>query len=66
MTFEDKEPDARIARQFERLGAALVELSEAHVRTEAALARLAEAQANSDRKFDALIDFMRGLKDGGS
>jgi chromosome segregation ATPase len=57
---------ATTARQIDHLGAALVELTEAQTRTEAALARLAEAQAQSDRKWDALINFMRGLKDGGS
>jgi chromosome segregation ATPase len=60
------EAHIRTEAKIERLDAALVELTQAHARTENALARLAEAQANSDRKFDALIDFMRGLKDGGS
>ena len=57
---------ATSARQIDHLGAALVELTEAHGRTEAALARLAEAQAHGERRLDALIDFVRGSKDGGT
>jgi ABC-type transporter Mla subunit MlaD len=57
---------ATTARQIDHLGAALVELTEAHMRTEATVARLAEAQAHGARKLDALIDFVRGAKDGGS
>ena len=78
------ESDARIiriegmqentARQIEHLGSALVELTESHTRTQAALAEehtrtqvalreLAEAQAHSDRRLDALIDIVRGGRD---
>jgi DNA repair exonuclease SbcCD ATPase subunit len=57
---------ATTARQIDHLGAAMVELTKAHMRTEATVARLAEAQAHGERKLDALIDFVRGSKDGGS
>jgi hypothetical protein len=53
------------ARQIEHLGRALVELTEAHTRTQDALTRLAEAQAYSDGRLDALIDVVRGGKDKG-
>lgn len=51
------------ARQIEHLGNALVELTGAHERTQGALARLAESQAHSDRRLDALIDIVRGERD---
>jgi hypothetical protein len=35
-------------------------LLDAQIRTEAAFARLAESQAHSDRRLDALIDVVRG------
>ncbi|HEX8723038.1 MAG TPA: hypothetical protein VF736_20635 [Pyrinomonadaceae bacterium] len=57
---------ATTARQVEHLGAAMVELTEAHTRTEDALARLAEAQAHGERRLDALVDIVRGLKGGGA
>lgn len=57
---------ATTARQIDHLGAALVELTEAHTRTEATVARLAEAQIHAEHKLDALIDVVRGLRDGGS
>lgn len=67
------------ARQIERLGNALVELTEAQTRTqesqtrmqeaqtrmEEALRELAESQKHSDRRLDALIDIVRGGKDTG-
>jgi chromosome segregation ATPase len=51
------------ARQIEHLGRALFELTEAHTRTQEALARLAEAQAHGEQRLDALIDIVRGGKD---
>ena len=65
------------ARQIEHLGNALVELTEAHTRTQeslkelaeghtrtqGALKELAESQAHSDRRLDALIDIVREDKD---
>lgn len=53
------------ARQIEHLGSALVELTEAHTRTQGALTRLAESQIHSDQRLDALIDVVRGGKDTG-
>jgi chromosome segregation ATPase len=64
------------ARQIEHLGHALVELTEAHertqgtlrelaeghARTQEALRELAESQMHSDRRLDALIDIVRGGK----
>ena len=61
------------ARQIEHLGNALVALTESHTRTQEALAEehaqtqaalreLAEAQAHTDRRLDALIDIVRGGK----
>jgi hypothetical protein len=51
------------ARQIEHLGSALVELTESHTQTQGALRELAEAQAHSDRRLDALIDIVRGGRD---
>jgi chromosome segregation ATPase len=67
------------ARQIEHLGSALVELTEAHtrtqetlnglaeshMRTQGALRELAEAQKHGERRLDALIDIVRGGKDAG-
>ncbi len=64
------------ARQIEHLGHALVALTEAHEltrerlaesheRTQAALKVLAESQAHSDRRLDALIDIVRGDREAG-
>jgi hypothetical protein len=53
------------ARQFEHLGGALIELTEAHTRTQGALRELAESQAHSDQRLDALIDIVRGGRDRG-
>lgn len=53
------------ARQIGHLGDALVELTGAHERTQGALRELAEAQAHSDRRLDALIDIVRGGKGTG-
>lgn len=64
------------ARQIEHLGNALIALTESHTRTQEALAdehaqtqaalrELAEAQAHTDRRLDALIDIVRGGKDAG-
>ncbi|HEX8351908.1 MAG TPA: hypothetical protein VF611_03220 [Pyrinomonadaceae bacterium] len=53
------------ARQIEHLGVALIELTEAHTRTQGALTRLAEAQTHSDQRLDALIDIVRGGKGTG-
>ena len=67
------------SRQIEHLGSALVELTEAHTRTQGtlrelaeahsrtqeALRELAESQMHSDRRLDALIDIVRGGRDTG-
>ena len=53
------------ARQIVHLGSALVELTEAHTRTQGALRELAEAQKQSDQRLDALIDIVRGGKGTG-
>lgn len=64
------------ARQIEHLGNALVVLTEAHertreelaesqARTQESLRRLAESQAHSDRRLDALIDIVRGRQGDG-
>jgi septal ring factor EnvC (AmiA/AmiB activator) len=53
------------ARQIEHLGSALVELTEAHTRTQEALGELAEAQRHSDQRLDSLIDIVRGGRDTG-
>lgn len=57
---------ALTALQIEHLGRALVELTEAHSETQRttaelqrAMARLAESQAHTDRRLDALIDIVR-------
>jgi chromosome segregation ATPase len=61
-----EEMQENAARQIELLGSALVELTEAHTRTEGSLTQLAEAQAHSDRRLDALIDIVQGGRDGGA
>jgi len=64
------------ARQIEHVGNALVALTDAHEQTrqemkelaettQAALKELAESQAHSDRRLDALIDIVRGRAEGG-
>lgn len=64
------------ARQIEHLGNALVALTEAHertreelaeswARTQGALKELAESQAHTDRRLDALIDVVRGGQGAG-
>ena len=60
-----EETQQNIARQIEHLGRALVELTEAHARTQVALTQLAESQTRSDRKLEALIDIVRGGRDTG-
>jgi len=59
-----EEAQETTARQIGRLGEALIELTEAHTRTEGSLAQLAEAQAHSDRRLDALVDIVRGMRGG--
>lgn len=41
-------------------------LLDAQIRTETAFARLAESQAHTDRRLDALIDIVRGERGGNS
>lgn len=41
-------------------------LINAHVKTEDAMARMAEAQAHTDTRLDALIDIVRDLHNGKS
>ncbi len=41
-------------------------LIDAHVKTEEAMARMAEAQAQTDKRLDALIDIARDLRNGKS
>jgi chromosome segregation ATPase len=41
-------------------------LADAQIRTEDALKQLAEAQAHTDRRLDALIDIVRGERNGQS
>jgi hypothetical protein len=64
------------ARQIEHLGNALVALTdshermgekfaEEHARTQEALRGLAESQAHTDRRLDALIDIVRGKRETG-
>ncbi len=55
----------KTARHIEHLGNALVELTEAHTRTEGALTRLADARTHGDARLDALIDIVRGEKGTG-
>ncbi|HEX7314557.1 MAG TPA: hypothetical protein VF297_11580 [Pyrinomonadaceae bacterium] len=60
------------ARQIEHLGNALVRLTDSHELTREELRELAartlelaESQRHSDRRLDALIDFVRGRDEGG-
>lgn len=67
------EAQANTAQQIAHLGDAMIALTEAHTRTEVALATLAEAhtrttgaltelaqaQAHSDQRLDALIDIVQ-------
>lgn len=39
-------------------------LVDAHLRTEDAMARMAEAQAHTDKRLDALIDVVQGKRNG--
>jgi hypothetical protein len=39
-------------------------LIDAHVRTEEAMARMADAQAHTDKRLDALIDIVREGRNG--
>jgi chromosome segregation ATPase len=48
----------------ESLRAAMDELAVRQSRTEESLARLAETQAHSDRRLDALIDIVQGGRNG--
>jgi prefoldin subunit 5 len=48
----------------ESLRAGLRELTSKQSRTEEALERLAEAQAHTDRRLDALIDIVQGQRNG--
>lgn len=41
-------------------------LIDAHIKTEEAMARMAEAQAHADKRLDALIDIVRDLRNGKS
>jgi hypothetical protein len=52
-------------RKIKHLSGALIKLKEAETRTQGALTRLAESQAHSDQRLDALIDIVRGGKDTG-
>lgn len=60
-----EEMQENTTRQIEHLGRALVELTEAHTRTQEALGELAAAQRHSDQRLDALIDVVRGDRDTG-
>jgi hypothetical protein len=51
-------------RQIGLLSNALIELTEAHTRTQGALTQLAEAQVHSDHRLDALIDIVQGERGG--
>ena len=53
------------AQQIKHLSGALIELTEAHTRTQETLRELAEAQRHGDRRLDALIDIVGGGKDAG-
>jgi len=53
--------DAKLSNLIVKLEA----LTDAQIRTEDALARLAEAQAHSDRRLDALIDIVQNWRNGG-
>lgn len=44
--------------------AKIAALADAQIRTEEALTRLAQAQAHTDQRLDALIDFVRELRNG--
>jgi predicted component of type VI protein secretion system len=48
--------------QTSNLNAKIEALVDAQIRTEDALARLAEAQAHTDKRLDALIDIVAGGK----
>lgn len=39
---------------------------DAHIKTEESMARMAEAQAHTDKRLDALIDIVRDLHNGKS
>jgi hypothetical protein len=52
----------RVREHDEKIGILL----DAQIRTEAAFARLAECQAHTDRRLDALIDIVRGERGGNS
>lgn len=39
-------------------------LIDAHIKTEDAMARMATAQAHTDKRLDALIDIVRDLRNG--
>jgi hypothetical protein len=48
--------------QLDDIRSMLNRLGEAQIRTEDALARLADAQAHTDGRLDALIDIVRGMR----
>jgi chromosome segregation ATPase len=67
-----EEAQENTARQIGRLGEALIELTDAHTRTEGTLTLLAEAQTqlaqaqtHSDQRLDALIDIVQGGRGAG-
>lgn len=55
------EAQAQINESFRT---AILNLAAAQTRTEEAVARLAEAQAHTDKRLDALIDIVQGGRNG--
>ena len=61
---QTEESLAKLADRQSRTEETLAKLAEAQARTDEALKQLAESQTHTDRRLDALIDILRGGRNG--